>query len=118
MGLSFVPITIGSLTGVQRADAGVASGLMNTSRQIGGAIGLAAATAIAEASTNRYVDAHHAVSATSRLALDHGFQTALYGLTGLIVVGAVLVATLMESPPTSASSGRRADERVALEEAA
>jgi EmrB/QacA subfamily drug resistance transporter len=118
MGLSFVPITIGSLTGVQRADAGVASGLMNTSRQIGGAIGLAAATAIAEASTSRYVDAHHAVSATSRVALDHGFQTALYGLTGLIVLGAVLVATLIESPPTSASRGRTADERVVLEEAA
>ena len=42
MGLSFVPVTIASLTGVERSDAGVASGLINTSRQIGGAIGLAA----------------------------------------------------------------------------
>ncbi len=39
MGLSFVPVTIASLTGVERSDAGVASGLINTSRQIGGAIG-------------------------------------------------------------------------------
>src|ERR671937_1495092 len=37
MGLSFVPVTIASLTGVERSDAGVASGLINTSRQIGGA---------------------------------------------------------------------------------
>ena len=42
MGLSFVPVTIASLTGVERADAGIASGLVNTTRQIGGAIGLAA----------------------------------------------------------------------------
>ena len=48
MGLSFVPVTIASLTGVERADAGVASGLINTSRQIGGAIGLAAVSAIAD----------------------------------------------------------------------
>src|SRR4029077_3711314 len=39
MALSFVPVTIGSLAGVERTDAGVASGLINTSRQIGGAIG-------------------------------------------------------------------------------
>src|SRR5262249_33533950 len=47
LGLSFVPITIASLAGVDRSDAGVASGLVNTSRQIGGAIGLAAISAIA-----------------------------------------------------------------------
>src|SRR5213080_3488079 len=47
MGFSFVPITIGSLTGVERADAGVASGLVNTSRQIGGAIGVATISTIA-----------------------------------------------------------------------
>src|SRR5262249_8592977 len=42
MGLSFVPVTIASLSGVARSDAGVASGLVNTSRQIGGAVGIAA----------------------------------------------------------------------------
>ena len=47
MGLSFVPVTIASLTGVERSDAGIASGLINTSRQIGGAIGIAAVSAIA-----------------------------------------------------------------------
>src|SRR5262249_51764271 len=52
LGLSFVPVTIGGLAGVDRADAGVASGLINTSRQVGGAIGIAAANAIAAAATH------------------------------------------------------------------
>jgi EmrB/QacA subfamily drug resistance transporter len=56
MGLSFVPITIGALAGVERSDAGVASGLVNTSRQIGGAIGIAAISAIAATSTRNYAD--------------------------------------------------------------
>ena len=60
MGLSFVPVTIASLTGVAPADAGVASGLINTSRQIGGAVGIAAVSAIAATSTSNYADAHGA----------------------------------------------------------
>src|SRR5216110_1953859 len=73
MGLSFVPVTIASLTGVERSDAGVASGLINTSRQIGGAVGIAVVSAIAATSTSHYVDAHAAVTASSGAALDHGF---------------------------------------------
>ena len=102
MGLSFVPVTIAGLTGVERADAGVASGLINTSRQIGGAIGLAAVSAIAAATTH----------GSSAAALDHGFQTGLYALTGLLLVGAVLVVTLVR-PPRAA-----AEPEVVLQEAA
>jgi len=65
------PVTIASLAGVERAEAGVASGLVNTSRQIGGAIGLAAMSAIAATSTSHYVDAHAAVTASSGVALDN-----------------------------------------------
>jgi hypothetical protein len=90
LGFSFVPLTIASLAGVERADAGVASGLVNTSRQMGGAIGLAAMSAIAATSTANYVDAHPGIGATSAAALDHGFQTTLYVLTGLLAVGAVI----------------------------
>src|SRR6185436_11576055 len=102
MGLSFVPVTIASLTGVERSDAGVASGLINTSRQIGGAIGIAAVSAVAASSTRSYADAHAAVSATSPAALDHGFQTALYVLTGLLVLGVVLAFTLVKPAPAAA----------------
>ena len=104
MGLSFVPVTIASLTGVQRADAGVASGLINTSRQIGGAVGLAAVSAIAAASTQ----------GSSAAALAHGFQTGFYVLTGLLLFGAVMVVTLVRPPrPASVEA-----EPVLLEEAA
>jgi predicted MFS family arabinose efflux permease len=68
MGLSFVPVTIASLTGVERADAGVASGLINTSRQIGGAIGVAAISAIAATSTSSYVHGHPGIGAASGVA--------------------------------------------------
>ena len=99
MGFSFVPVTIASLSGVGRSDAGVASGLVNTSRQIGGAIGLAAVSAIAATATANYVDAHPGVPASSAFALDHGFQAALYVLTGLLVLGALISGSLIRPRP-------------------
>jgi EmrB/QacA subfamily drug resistance transporter len=117
MGFSFVPVTIASLAGVDRADAGVASGLINTSRQIGGAIGLAAASAIAATSTSHYVHSHASATVSSGVALDHGFQTALYALTGLLVFGALLVVAFVR--PAGPPRARQVEEElVALEEAA
>jgi sugar phosphate permease len=119
MGLSFVPVTIASLTGVQRSDAGVASGLINTSRQIGGAVALAAVSAVAATSSGNFAAAH-GVAASSAAALDHGFQTALYALTALLALGAVIAFTLVRPAPASseASAPPAEPERVALEEAA
>jgi EmrB/QacA subfamily drug resistance transporter len=119
MGLSFVPVTIASLTGVERADAGVASGLINTSRQIGGAVALAAVSAVAATSSGNFAAAHPGVSASSGAALDHGFQTALYALTALLVVGVLIAITLVRSAPAPETSALPAEpERLALEEAA
>jgi hypothetical protein len=119
MGLSFVPVTIASLTGVERSDAGVASGLINTSRQIGGAIGLAAVSAIAATSTSNYAQAHAAVTASSGVALDHGFQTALYALTGLLAIGVLIAVALVKSTAPPSVETRFVDgEVVAFEEAA
>jgi EmrB/QacA subfamily drug resistance transporter len=119
MGLSFVPVTIASLTGVERSDAGVASGLINTSRQIGGALGIAAISAIAATSTSHYVNAHLDVTATSGTALDHGFQTALYVLTGLLVLGALIAAALLKPAPAPSADAVPVDEDMTpLKEAA
>jgi hypothetical protein len=114
MGLSFVPVTIASLAGVDRADAGVASGLVNTSRQIGGAIGIAAASAIAAASTSRFTGA----PAGSIQALDHGFQTALYALGGLLVAGAIVALALVRPKTVVPVAAAPAAETGLLEEAA
>jgi EmrB/QacA subfamily drug resistance transporter len=94
MGFSFVPVTIASLAGVQRADAGVASGLVNTSRQIGGAIGLAAISTIAASAAASYAHSH-GLSASSPSATVSGFQTSFYVLGGLLVAAFVVVAVFL-----------------------
>jgi EmrB/QacA subfamily drug resistance transporter len=97
LALAFVPMSIGALTGVQQADAGVASGLINTSQQIGGAIGVAAATTIATTFSSHYVHAHPGASVLGGAALTHGFQITFYALAAIAAAGAVLAATLTES---------------------
>jgi EmrB/QacA subfamily drug resistance transporter len=117
MGLSFVPVTIAGLTGVAPADAGVASGLINTSRQIGGAVGIAAISAIAASSTGTYAGTH-SLAPTSGLALDHGFQTGLYALTGLLLLGALIAVTLLRAPATPRAASEAVDAEAALRDAA
>jgi EmrB/QacA subfamily drug resistance transporter len=99
LALAFVPMSIGALTGVRQADAGIASGLINTTQQIGGAVGVALATTIATTFTTRYVDAHAGTNAFSGAALTHGFQIAFYVLAALAGMGAVLAALMLESKP-------------------
>ena len=101
IGVAFVSATIGGLTGVGSSDSGVASGLVNTSRQIGAAIGLAAISAIAAASASSYADSHPGVQASSALALTHGFRIGFDILTGLLLLGALIAATLVKSRPPS-----------------
>ncbi len=117
LALSFVPVTIAGLTGVQPADAGVASGLINTSRQIGGSVGLAAVTTIAATATSHYADSH-AVGAFSGPALTHGFQVAFYTLAGLALAGGAIAAAFVESKPKAAPAVQPVEAELALEEAA
>jgi EmrB/QacA subfamily drug resistance transporter len=88
LGLSFVPITIASLQGVDRADAGVASGLINTSRQIGGALGIAVATAVASS----------AGRGGTAVVVDRGFRDALELFAIVLALAAVGVAALIRTP--------------------
>jgi EmrB/QacA subfamily drug resistance transporter len=88
IGFSFVPISIAALAGIQAAEAGLASGLINTSQQIGGALGIAALSTIA---TSRTDDAL-ASGSTQAVALVDGFHAAFIG--GVIIAGLGIVAAL------------------------
>jgi EmrB/QacA subfamily drug resistance transporter len=118
LALAFVPISIGGLTGVRQADAGIASGLINTSQQIGGAIGVAVATTIATTFTAHYVDVHPASSPLGGAALTHGFEIAFYVLAAFALVGAVVAAVLVESNPVAPAEAEGMEELVPAELAA
>jgi EmrB/QacA subfamily drug resistance transporter len=91
MGFSFVPISIAALAGVEGPEAGLASGLINTSQQIGGALGLALLTTVA---TTRTTDLLEGGTAQPE-ALTSGFSLAFwvaagFGLVSLLTTIAVL----------------------------
>jgi predicted MFS family arabinose efflux permease len=96
LAFAFVPMSIGALTGVQPEDAGVASGLLNTNQQIGGAIGVAVATTIATTYTSHYLQGHPGLGPLDGAALTHGFQIAFYVLAALAALAAVVSAIMIE----------------------
>jgi hypothetical protein len=94
LGFSFVPVTIAAVTGTKPHEAGLASGLINTSQQVGGALGLAILATVANSRTQSLLDA--GLHSTS-VALTKGFDRAFLIGAGFAVVGAILAAVLISS---------------------
>jgi predicted MFS family arabinose efflux permease len=88
IGLSFVPATILAVAGVRSQEAGLASGLVNTARLVGGALGLAILAAIATSKTNH--DLSSGATHSTAVALTSGFQVAFYVAAGFALVGGLV----------------------------
>ncbi len=93
LGLSFVPITISATNGVAATESGLASGLLNTTQQVGGSLGLAILSSV---STSRVTSALDSGSPVS-LALTHGFKGAFIVAALLCALGFVTALVLL--PP-------------------
>jgi EmrB/QacA subfamily drug resistance transporter len=88
---AFIPISIGALAGVAEHRAGLASGLLNTSQQLGGAIGIAIASSIAASHTNALLHAGDAAPS----ALTGGFTRALWVLGAIALLALPAIFTLV-----------------------
>jgi EmrB/QacA subfamily drug resistance transporter len=116
IGLSFVPATICAVAGVAPQEAGLASGLVNTSRLVGGALGLAILAALAAARTSSAL--HHSLSVQAmHVALTDGFQLAFAVAAGFALVGG-LVAVFGLPQIRSRADAQRREERAGEQTAA
>ena len=97
MGLTFVPVTLIATSGIPADDAGLASGLFNTSQQVGGALGLAILSTLSVSATTDTLSGlgREPQPADQAQALVDGFHVAYLGSAGLILAGAVLLGVLL-----------------------
>ena len=109
---AFIPISIAALAGVQEQQAGLASGLLNTSQQLGGAIGIAIASSVAASHIQTLLHAGYAASA----ALTGGFQQALWvlGAIGLLAIPAIFALVRREAASTTMANTSLPDPQPAL----
>jgi hypothetical protein len=95
LGFAFVPQTIAAVSGVREHEAGLASGLINASQQVGGAIGLAVLATVANSRTDHLMSVAHGSQAALPNALTEGFQAAFLAGAGIAALGLVATLTLI-----------------------
>jgi len=98
MGMTFVPVTLIATSGISPGDAGLASGLLNTSQQIGGALGLAILSTLATAETTGALDGlgREPTAAENASALVDGFHIAYIAGAAFLAAGAILLALMLK----------------------
>jgi EmrB/QacA subfamily drug resistance transporter len=95
LGFAFVPLTITAVAGVTNAEAGLASGLINTAQQIGGALGLAILSTVATTRTNDVLASGPHGPAALPHALTEGFQSAFTTGAGFAILGVLLALVVV-----------------------
>ncbi len=98
LGFAFVTTTIAAVAGVEEAESGLASGLINTSQQIGGALGLAVLSSLATSHTSSVLSDGSGL----KDALTEGFQIAFLGGAAIAAVGFVLTLVLIKGSDSRA----------------
>ncbi|OON76008.1 MFS transporter [Streptomyces tsukubensis] len=101
MGTAFMPAMSLATHGVQPRDAGVASAMVNTSQQVGGAIGTALLNTIAASATTAYLTSHAAGASNAKLlqaqAMVNGYSHAIWWAVGILLVAAAIALTLINT---------------------
>jgi EmrB/QacA subfamily drug resistance transporter len=105
LGMAFVPITIAAVSNISRDDSGLASGLINTSQQVGGALGLAVLGTIASTRTEHLLSDAHGAPSAIKGALTDGFQLAFLTGAGFAVLGIIMTLVLVRSEDSRAIVG-------------
>ena len=94
MGLSFVPLRAPRSSASSERDAGVASALVNTTQQVGSALGTAFLNTVAAAAAASYLASHASSAATPGAAAVHGYTTA-FEVSALLLAAAAVVAGVL-----------------------
>jgi EmrB/QacA subfamily drug resistance transporter len=104
-GMAFVTLTILAMGDTGEAEAGLASGLINTSQQLGAALGLAVLASVADSRTQHVLAAAHDTGSGAASALSAGYQSAFLGGAGFVLT-ALVVAVLFTRHPLSSGGSR------------
>ncbi|MER7171543.1 MFS transporter [Streptomyces mesophilus] len=123
MGTAFMPAMSLATLGVEARDSGVASAMVNTSQQVGGAIGTALLNTIAASATTAYLVDNAAGATNQQLlqaqAMVEGYTSAIWWAVGILVVSAAIAFTFITtkapgSTPVASGGGQGAEDEIAV----
>ena len=99
MGFAFVPLTLTAVSRVTPDEAGLASALLNTMQQVGGALGLAVLATIAiDATKSKLASLHSTTSMAQKIATTHGYTTAFLVSAGIVFIALLISIIVIRVP--------------------